>query len=267
MSASRFRTIEVSDPRFEHEALRHVTVKSAALRARGDISLYIPGDAMGAVPVVILLHGVYGSHWSWAFQGGAHRTAERMIRDGEIPPMILAMPSDGLWGDSSGYIGHSGQDVEAWIAEEVPLAVQEVTPLAATNSPRFLAGLSMGGFGALRIGAKHGANFLGVSGHSSITEIEQLRQLTEEDVPSLVQAPEDRTLLAAILANRYHLPAIRFDCGRTDYLIEANRELHARLDEAGIPHGYDEFAGGHEWPYWEEHLADSLRFFASILSR
>lgn len=48
-------------------------------------------------------------------------------------------------------------------------------------------------------------------------------------------------------------------------LIEPNRALHAGLIAAGIAHTYEEFPGGHEWPYWEAHLAATLRFFARQL--
>ena len=44
------------------------------------------------LPIVTLLHGVYGSHWSWAYQGGAHLTAAELMRQGSICPMVLVMP-------------------------------------------------------------------------------------------------------------------------------------------------------------------------------
>ena len=50
-----------------------------------------------------------------------------------------------------------------------------------------------------------------------------------------------------------------------DHLIRENRELHRVLDEEGIPHSYEEFPGTHEWPYWEEHLVDTLRFFGGLV--
>lgn len=269
MDSPFFRTIEVSDPRFERDGLRHVTVKSPALKARADITLFVPrmAEAHRTLPLVILLHGVYGSHWAWAMQGGAHRTAAGMIDRGEIPPMVLAMPSDGLWGDGSGYLRHAQQDFEGWIADEVPFAVRAVVPQVTADSRCFLAGLSMGGFGALRIGVRRGDRFLGVSGHSSITDIDQFAAFMGEDLSLKAAAPVDGSVLRAILESRDRLPALRFDCGVDDQLIEANRELHLRLVEHAIPHAYEEFPGAHEWPYWEQHLADSLRFFATVLVR
>src|SRR3954453_13050812 len=101
---SQFRTIKPADGRFEMEGLLFVTVKSQSLRGRADIIFFAPEEAKQRidVPLVVLLHGVYNSHWAWALKGGAHRTLQRMVRSEEIPPMALAMPSDGLWGDGSG---------------------------------------------------------------------------------------------------------------------------------------------------------------------
>lgn len=275
---SRFRTIEVSDPRFEHEGLREVTFKSPALGGRADVTLYMHPTAAGAgardVPVVILLHGVYGSHWAWARKGGAHRTAARLMEGGVIPPFVLAMPSDGLWGDGSGYVRHSGtagsgdpsRDFERYVVDEVPACVAGVVPSVSASSPLFIGGLSMGGFGALRLGAKHPRRFRGVSGHSSITHFSQMSRFVEEPLAAYGPPPEEeQCVLHWMTANRATLPPVRFDCGTDDPLIEDNRRLHRDLDALGIPHRYEEFAGGHEWPYWELHLEDSLRFFAGLL--
>ena len=264
---SAFRTIKVSDPRFERGGLRHVTVKSEALQQRVDLSLFLPESQAleESLPLVILLHGVYSSHWGWAFNGGAHLTAARLIESGEIPPLVLAMPSDGLWGDGSAYVPHEGKDFERWIVEEVPRATEEAGAPVSESSPRFLAGLSMGGFGALRLGAKFGARFRAISAHSSITRLEELEPFVEESL-SFCEAPEEGvSALGSILAHRKDLPPMRFDCGLDDSLLDANRELHAVLEKEEVEHIYEEFPGGHEWSYWETHLVDTLRFFAGNL--
>jgi S-formylglutathione hydrolase FrmB len=265
---SRFRTIELSDPRFEFDNLRWVTVKSPALGQRADLTLFHPPSIHESrdVPLVILLHGVYGSHWAWALKGGAHRTAARMIQAGELPPLVVAMPSDGLWGDGSGYVPHAGQDFDRWIVEDVPAAVHESVPAAGERSPVFISGLSMGGFGALRLAAKHPEKFRAAGGHSSMTHFDQHRQFVEEPLESFACPTEDRSVLETMLRNRDRLPPVRFDCGTEDPLLEYNRELSAGLKSVGIDHCYEEFPGGHEWPYWEKHLEDMLRFFGRVLS-
>lgn len=283
-----FRTIDVSDPRFESDGLRCVTVKSAALRGRGDLTVWAPGGASdggpdggpdgtasatasptaGATPaaLVILLHGVYASHWCWALKGGAHRTAARLVAAGAIPPVALAMPSDGLRGDGTGYLRHGdGTDFARWIVDEVPVAARAALPSLDATTPLFLAGLSMGGFGALRLGATHAARVRGISGHSSITHLSQMSQFIEEDVASLHVNPAEASALDAIVAAGDSLPPLRFDCGVDDQLIEENRALHAALDARGIPHVYEEYPGTHEWAYWEARVEDTLRFVAKVL--
>jgi S-formylglutathione hydrolase FrmB len=270
LPAPTFRTIEVSDPRWERDGLRQVTVKSPALGQRADLSVFTCSGALkaggaGNIPIVILLHGVFGSHWAWALKGGAHQTAERLCREGRIPPMVLAMPSDGLWGDGSGYLPHRTQDFERWILEEVPAAAAHASPHAGEGSPLFIAGLSMGGFGALRIAAKYPGHFRASSGHSSATHLKQLLEYVEEPLGSFTSLEEDRSVFDTMLRNADKLRPFRFDCGTEDPLLEANRELNQSLLGANIPHEYEELPGAHEWPYWERNLERSLRFFAQQL--
>jgi len=264
-----FGTVEVSDPRFESDGLRCVTVKSPALAQRADITVHVPPAAAdgAGVPLVILLHGVYGSHWAWALKGGAHRTHLRLQRDEGLPPFVLAMPSDGLWGDGSGYLPHRTQDFERWIVSEVPAAVAHAAPAVTAASPVFIAGLSMGGFGALRLAGKYPEKFRAASAHSALTTFSRMKDFVEESLGTFTALEEDRSVLDTLLRSRARLPALRFDCGTDDPLLADNRALHAALTEAGIAHSYEEFPGGHEWPYWENHFADTLRFFARSLTQ
>lgn len=266
-----FRTLEVSDPAFSPPGLRFVTVKSTALGQRADLLLFVPPQAatLRDVPLVILLHGAFSSHWAWAFRGGAHLTSQRLIDAGALPPLVLAMPSDGLWGDGSGYVPHAAQDFERWIVDEVPAAARAACTACSEASALCIAGLSMGGFGALRLAAKHPRRFVAAAGHSSVTEAAQLDPLMAETRDGWSAAPADTSVIAALLqasnANA-PLPALHFDCGRDDPLVEANRQLHAELQAAVIPHRYAEHDGGHDWTYWAQHLEDTLIFFGQALA-
>ncbi len=263
-----FRSVEISNPAFTPPGVSMVTVKSAALGRRADLSCYVPqGVKPGPLPLVILLHGVYGSHWAWLLKGGAHLVLERLIAEENLPPMMLAMPSDGLWGDGSAYVIHEDADYARWVVEEVPAAAALVEP-AVTGAPLFIAGLSMGGYGAMRLGAVHADKFAAISAHSSATKLDHLFHISEEK-PDQYRLPGQPPLnvIDCLMAAHDRLPPLRFDCGSEDFLVEASRLLHRQLDEQGILHQYDEFAGIHDWPYWTEHLADSLRFFARYLPK
>ena len=264
----RFRTLEISNPSYENNNLRFITVKTPNLRGRGDICVYVP-PGIGphdTLPVVILLHGVYGSAWSWPFNSGVHIKAHELIEKGELPPMIIAMPSDGLWGDGSAFLPLDGYDFEKWIAEDVPAALSECIKGVNEKSPLFISGMSMGGFGALRIGAKYGDRFSAISAHSAMTSLAQIKFFAEESLKHYAQdSATDEDVLATFLHYRKQLPPIRFDCGSSDLLINYNRTLHKKMDEEGILHLYQENEGGHEWPYWSKHIVQSLTFFAGYL--
>ena len=259
--------LEVSDPRFELDGIRHVTVGSAALGGRGDISVYVPaGTGPGAqLPVVLLLHGSYGSHWAWFGKGGAHRTARRLASAGTIRPMVLACPSDGLWRDASGYVDHAGGAFETWIVQDAVGAVRRLLDLRPGASPLFIAGLSMGGYGALRLGAKHAGLFAGISAHSSVTRVGDVARFVQGASPEDAIPPAELDLLGWMERRRADLPPLRFDCGVDDHLLAGNRLLHEALVASGIAHVYAEYPGGHTWDYWEAHLEDTLVFFESAL--
>jgi S-formylglutathione hydrolase FrmB len=245
-----------------------MTVKSANLKGRGDICIFVPPaiTESSMLPVVLLLHGVYGSAWAWTHNAGVHLQAMSLIKTGALPPMIIAMPSDGLWGDGSGYLAHSGLDFERWIVEDVVQALFEKIQGVTKDSPLFIGGLSMGGFGALRIGAKYGKRFRGISAHSSITNLGQMSLFVEEDIANYRQQElADEDVFETIQNYRMDLPPLRFDCGTNDQLIEQNRLLHRQMLDAGIRHTYHEYPGAHEWSYWETHITESLRFFADQL--
>lgn len=266
---SRFHSTSISDPRFERDHLRYVTVRSKNLAGRGDITIFVPpGEDLQDLPIVMMLHGVYGSAWCWPLRTGVHIQAKALMDAGAIRPMVLAFPSDGLWRDGSGYLPHKdGCNYEKWIVEDVPDAVRQEVPSTSLNSPLFITGLSMGGYGALRIGASYPHLFRAFSGLSSITEFRHLSNWYEnadlsEIAASAVHQP---SVLNTVLDNQHHLRPFIFDCGSSDILIDANRDLHKRLTEEKIPHTYNEYTGEHSWAYWEEHIREHLIFFDGVL--
>jgi len=257
-----FRTIELSNPQYETAGLRWLTVKTPHLKGRGDICLWIPevADDKTNLPIYILLHGVYGSAWVWAMKGGAHVTAQELVSSKQIKPAIVAMPSDGLWQDGSAYSQHNGYNFAKWITEDVPTAIRENIPQAGNASKLCIGGLSMGGYGALMLGCKQPTLFAAVSGHSSITQLKEMSLFVEDDLKGYREAGTTENV-SEVVNKVGKIPPLRFDCGVDDPLIEGNRELHNYLVEQDIDHIYEEYAGGHEWPYWQEHVAKTLRFF------
>lgn len=246
----RIPSFEVSDPASEVDGLRQVTVHTLAPAGRTDLTLWVP-DAPGPLPVVVLLHGIPGSHLSWVHGGGVHRTAARLLREGAIPPMVLAMPSDQPRPAAAG---------SEEVVEEVVAAVEAAVPQAKAEAGICLAGVSEGGLAALRLGARHPGRFRAVAAHSAVMHLSRHDEVTSAPLPGGGE-------LGDLLATGVALPPLRFDCGLADPLLAANRRLHERLTAARVAHVYEEHPGGHDWDYWTEHAAQTLVFFGSVLGR
>ncbi|WP_033289264.1 alpha/beta hydrolase [Amycolatopsis jejuensis] len=247
----KFFSLETAD---FADGLTVATGYSAALQRRTDVTLYHTGPG----PLVILLHGVYGSHWAWTGNGSAHRILDRLQASGEVPPMTFAMPSDGGFGIGSGYLTRPGEDVESWVVDELPALAAEVCP-SVDRSRIAIAGLSMGGWGALRLAGRHPGTFVAASGMSPLTELGQITDFAPiGDHARHTPAAEP---LAEILT-RKGIPPFRIACGTGDDLITPVRALHQQLSDAGVAHEYDEAPGEHDWTYWRSELAETLRFLA-----
>jgi len=263
-----FDRSSITDGKYTPAGVTHFSLKSSHLGARGEITTYMPDVARGVkdLPFIILLHGVYGSHFSWLYQGGAGVVLEQLIDQGTTGPALLVMPSDGLNGDGTGYLPHKDANYEKWITEDVLEAIRYQFAEISSTSPAFITGLSMGGYGALRLGMKYHHIFNGVSGHSSITDLDDLKTFIEDDID--VKLDTDTilrsSLLSIALQHKAELPPIRFDCGIADPLILSNRKLHDALIGHGIKHTYEEFEGAHSYAYWNKHIADTFTYFDQI---
>ncbi len=266
--STRFRTVRNSPPGVLPAGLQFVTVQSPSLSGRGDLAIFSPpGVAPDAenVPLVVLLHGVYGSFWNWAFNGGVHDVLSALLDAGEVGPMVLAMPSDGLAGEGTGYLDHGAADYERWVIDDVPACVAEAIPSVTERSPLMLAGNSMGGFGALRLAARHVDRVAGVAAHSPITDLDELALFTVDDIGTTLGVPASERSVAALLERgRDHIGSVHIDCGTQDPLIGSNRRLHEALERSGVRHRYEEYDGAHDWASWHRRIAVGLTFLDRV---
>ena len=264
-----FEHSSITNPTYAPAGVTFLSLKSSNLNGRGEVSVYVPPSAAGKndVPYVILLHGVYGSHFSWLYQAGAHLVLDQMITGQKMDPFILVMPSDGLTGDGSGYLPHFAKDHEKWIIDDVISAIHFYFREITSQSLAFISGLSMGGYGALRLGIKYHRIFHSISAHSSITDLDDLQTFIDEDSkrPLSDETINQSAIIANAIQYRDTLPPLRFDCGKDDRLIESNRKLHQQLNTAKIKHVYQEFEGIHNYEYWSKHIADSFAYFQQLL--
>lgn len=261
--------VEKSNDAYSRANTTLLTLHSSFLAKRETITVYQSGTASSKIsndtPIIVLLHGVYGAHWAWMELGGAHVVYEQLKQEG-LKDFVLVMPSDGSLWDGSGYLPltHHG-DFEQWIVEDVIQGVIDNIDGVSEQSNVYIAGLSMGGYGALRLGAKYPEKFNGISAHSAVTSLSDLQQFIEYPVSDYQCDFEQEADLNYWLENNAHsLPPLRLDCGKSDSLFESNLQLCKALDDLEISYKFEGLEGSHEWPYWHKNLAKTLWFFDQI---
>ena len=126
----------------------------------------------------------------------------------------------------------------------------------------------MGGFGALRLGAKYPDRFRGISAHSAVTTLGPPgrgdRASGSTRLPGFGQPDGTALHWLEINARAAAAAALRLRHRRSP-AAPATAPCTPRSRRAASRHQYEEFAGGHDWPYWRLHLADTLRFFGDTL--
>ncbi|MGF6374371.1 S-formylglutathione hydrolase FrmB [Paraburkholderia sp. RAU6.4a] len=244
---------------------RVVTIPSAAMHRTFDATVVLPdryarGNQAARFPVVYVLHGSGGDYTDWTANSHIGKLADRYH-------VILVMPDGGR---DSWYIDSPVDPrsrYETYVGTEVVAYIDSHFRTIATKQARAITGLSMGGFGALRIALDRPDAF-GAAG--SISGAVDPRG--SEDEPGIERVFGDPMQYAdfwnskAIVASaedfgRDHI-ALTIDCGVNDSLVQSNRLLHERLVELGVPHDYAERPGGHTWKYWSKAVKYQVLFFA-----
>ena len=231
-----------------------ITFRSAAMGRNVSYQALVPvGD--GPPPsVVVQLHGFGDDHQSWL-------TYSNIARHANAYRLLIVFPDGG----SSGYLNYRSherrgvQRYEDLIVDDLAASVASTFRIA--DGPWGIGGLSMGGYGAMRLGMRYPDRFASIWAHSgSFAEMAGLEEFAASSDLSVARVAE-------ALARRPERPVISFDCGTGDFLLEANRAFHRYLDELGIAHQYREHPGGHEWDYWDRHVGAALAQHDAVLNR
>ncbi len=241
------------------------------------MQVILPSQGSPPHPTLYLLHGLSDDSTTWLRRSRIEAYAREL-------PLIVVMPDGyrGFYTDNN-----EGPSYGRHFGEEIPAFVERNFPARSTRGGRAIGGLSMGGYGALRLAFGHPEKFCSVNSHSGALMRFNLdvspRRARQDEVfrrhPPAFYRELQRVfgrqpmgtrhdLLALVRrARRRHrrLPRILLDCGTQDPLLEYNRAFHRELQELRVPHEYREYPGGHEWDYWDEHVREALEFHARNL--
>lgn len=237
-------------------ALLDVHFEGAAIGKQSSMLVLIP-PGKGPFPVLYLLHGLSDDHTTWM-----RRTSlERYVAGLDL---IVVMPD----GHRSFFVNDprpGGMAYEDHITRDVVGFCDRVFLTIPKREARAVAGLSMGGYGAVMLALKNPTLFGTAVSHSGALAFSHDSKETRADFAPLARelgGRYDCFRLASRLkrAGKGKRPAIRFDCGTDDFLLAHNRRFHAHLDKSGIPHEYQEHPGNHSWAYWDTHIQETLSF-------
>ncbi|MBA3710354.1 MAG: esterase family protein [Planctomycetes bacterium] len=243
-------------------ALVQINHFSNALEKMSSLAVIVP-EGPGPFAAVYQLHGLSDDHSAWHRRTSIERYADRH-------GIVVAMP-DGARSFYCNAKGSATGRYEDHILETVAL-VDRMFRTIPSASARGIGGLSMGGYGAMKVGLKHPRTFGSIAAHSACMDMKAYhRDRVFPELPSIYgtrfPASEDVFALSRARARaRTSKQRIRIDCGVDDFLIEHNRSLHRHLDRLGIAHEYEEFPGAHSWEYWDAHIDQALHFHVAAFA-
>lgn len=299
------------------------SIRSQALGVTKKLVVYLPPSydtGVGAArryPLAIYLHGAWGSESDWTAQGRMAATMDSLVATG-MREMIVVMPDgdDGWW-----TTWHSLNDVAAcrrtprqenadtycvpwpkyddYVVHDVLVFTDSAYRTVPRRESRAIAGLSMGGYGAISIAARNPRTFSVAASHSGVLRPalmadsstlrttgavtnrdartrDELRTVSgarwtmiepafgADSVSWIVRDPTH--LMQQLLRRGDPVPALFVDVGTDDYLLSMSRSFRDNMQALRVPLQYVEWSGRHDWAYWRAHLPESLRFIAQRLA-
>lgn len=260
---------------------------TAANGTKMNYSVYLPADYAGSqrsYPVVYLLHGYSDDETCWIQFGEANRIADKGIAEGRIPPCIIIMPDGKLtWYCNSFDKKILWEDI--FINELIPSLEKEYR-IRTKREYRAIAGLSMGGYGALKLSMRHPDLFSCCVALSSGTMTnEEIVKKSDEDYnrtfPGLFganlqgearlndawKANNPLDLIHSVPMDKLRSVRYWIDCGDDDFLFNGNSTLHIEMRKIGLPHEYRVRNGGHQWSYWRTGLDTGLEYIGEGFHR
>ncbi len=213
-----------------------------------------------------LLHGIFGNYTDWV-------SGTKIQRWAEEKDLAVVMPS----GDNMFYVDQedSHNFYGEFIGKELVDMTRKMFPLSRKREETYIAGLSMGGYGALRNGLKYSETFGCIASLSGAMVVDDIAKRTD-DVPffidsrsfaqsifgDLEKAEESnknpKWLVKKLKEEGKDIPKIYLTCGLQDSLLGVNREMRDFLKEQGADVTYVEGEGAHEWDFWNRSIKNVL---------
>lgn len=257
-------------------ALIQVNFMSMSLMRTVPVNVILPVDKMTFMSMpareekpyktLYLLHGIFGNYTDWVSGTNIQRWAEEK-------DLAVVMPS----GDNTFYVDNPGANnyYGEFIGKELVEITRKMFPLSRKREDTYIAGLSMGGYGALRNGLKYHDTFGCIAALSAGLITDDIEQRTNDvpfflesrsyaegcfgDLTKVAESDKNPKWLAKKLAQeKADIPEIYMACGEKDPLLGKNRELRDYLKSLNIDVTFEEGPGAHEWDFWNRYIKKVL---------
>ena len=260
---------QAKTPPLRSQTLREGAFHSGALNREMRYRVIVPAGydtSDTRYPTLYLLHGLYGDFTNWSAQ-------TRIVEYAKGLNLIIAMPDAG----NSWYADSATKPADKFETYFIRDFITEIEARYRTlpeARARAVAGLSMGGYAAIKFSLKFPGTFSFVGAMSAALDapgdleerhpefLEGLRTVFGERGNS-ARAQNDVFLLLSS-ARTAGLPYFDLDCGSDDMFLMVNRKFAARLQEQKVPYEAHEFPGDHNWRYWDAAIE---RFLATLTRR
>ena len=244
---------------FFSEALSLSTSMNVLLPQRTTSQIGLAGTATDdPPPVLYLLHGMSDDATTWVRRTSIERYVAPLGLAVVMPQVHRSYYADEVYGGR----------FWTFLTEELPSLVHDFFRVSERREDTFVAGLSMGGYAALKWALREPHRFaaaaslsgaLDVAGRTTHRERPEDPRMTQRIFGDASVAGSDDDLLHLVAtADPAALPALRAWCGREDGLLADNRTFAAACTAAGLPVDLVEGAGDHDWAYWDARIVDVL---------
>lgn len=204
-----------------------------------------------------LLHGLIGNHTDWV-------SGTRIQRWAEERNLAVVMPS----GENAFYVDEERpwSDYGTFIGQELVRITRRMFPLSPRREDTFIAGLSMGGFGAIRNGIRYSDTFSHVAAFSAALHIFErenedvlLRGVFGDRALAAKKDVNPRVAWENLKAEGRPMPRFYISCGMDDELLPYSRLYRDLLRNDGADVTYEEKPGAaHEWDFWDDQIRKTL---------
>jgi len=211
-----------------------------------------------------LLHGHSDDHTAWQRYTSIERYAETLNLAVVMPAVHLSFYND---------MAH-GCKYWQFISEEVPTLVRDMFSLSSKREDNYVAGLSMGGYGAFKLALTHSDRFAAAASLSGAVDLSEVVRVKKEDPENKAWIEEMRTVfgdLSKVPGSKHDLftlakkaakapvkPRLYQCCGIEDELHPDNVRFRDAVRKLPFDLTYEEGPGEHNWAYWDEMIQNVL---------